>query len=95
MRYGSSPAVVGDKAYFKSYGSKTVYEFNNNQWHKLPRCPNSYFTIVSVEDMLTTVGGQYYTQHYTATLTTNGSNTSLPCQPDGGYLELCTLTTHL
>ncbi len=53
MRYGSSPAVVGNEAYFKSYGSKTVYEFNNNQWHKLPPCPNIRFTIVSVDDMLT------------------------------------------
>ncbi len=95
-----SSAVIGNKvAYFKSYGSKTVYEFNNNQWHKLPPCPNSYFTIVSVDDMLTTLGGQYYTlvlvTNSTATLTTNGSNTSLPCQPDGGHLELCTVTTHL
>ncbi len=54
--YGSS-AVIGDKAYFNPYGSKTVYEFSNNQWHKLPPCPNKYFTIVSVDDMLTTVGG--------------------------------------
>ncbi|XP_064405397.1 uncharacterized protein LOC135350513 isoform X3 [Halichondria panicea] len=61
--YGSS-AVIGDKAYFNSYGSKTVYEFSNNQWHKLPPCPNNRFTIVSVDDMLTTVGGYSDTQYY-------------------------------
>ncbi len=49
--------MIGDKAYFSPYGSKTVYEFSNNQWHKLPPCPNKHFTIVSVDDMLTTVGG--------------------------------------
>ena len=61
MWYGSS-AVIGDKAYFSRDGSKTVYEFSNNQWHELPPCPNSHFTIVSVDDMLTTVGGQSVTQ---------------------------------
>ncbi len=63
MRYGSSD-VIGDKAYFNSYGSKTVYEFSNNQWHKFPPCPNGHFTIVSVDDMLTTVGGYSDTQLY-------------------------------
>ncbi|XP_064405351.1 probable serine/threonine-protein kinase kinY [Halichondria panicea] len=63
MGHGSS-AVIGDKAYFNSYGSKTVYEFSNNQWHKLPRCPNKNFTIVSVDDMLTTVGGYSDTPGY-------------------------------
>ena len=56
MRSGSS-AVIGDKAYFNPYRSYTVYDFSNNQWHKLPPCPNKYFTIVSVDDILTTVGG--------------------------------------
>ncbi len=56
MRYGSS-AVIGDKAYFDPYRSYTVHEFSNNQWHKLPPCPNKYFTIVSVDNMLTIVGG--------------------------------------
>ena len=64
IEYGSSSPVIGDKAYFSSYGSKTVYEFSNNLWHKLPPCPNSHFTIVSVDDMLTTVGGQSDTQRY-------------------------------
>ena len=62
IRYGSSD-VIGDKAYFSPYGSKTVNVFSNNQWHELPPCPNNYFTIVSVGDMLTTVGGSG-TQRY-------------------------------
>ena len=64
IRYGSSSAVIGDKTYFSPYGSRTVYEFSNNQWHELPLCPNKYFTIVSVNDMLTTVGGRSDTQLY-------------------------------
>ena len=35
LRYGSSD-VIGDKAYFNPYGSKTVYEFSNNQVTTLP-----------------------------------------------------------
>ncbi len=58
MWYGSS-AVIGDKIYFMPYDNKTVHEFCNNQWNKLPSCPNSYCTIVNVDDMLTTVGGEY------------------------------------
>ncbi len=55
MVWGSS-AVIEDKTYFKSYHGKTVFEFNN-QWNELPSCPDSFCTIVSVDDMLTTVGG--------------------------------------
>ncbi|XP_064405425.1 probable serine/threonine-protein kinase kinY [Halichondria panicea] len=62
--YRSSSAVIGDKAYFSPHGSKTVHEFSNNQWYELPPCPNLYFTIVSVNDMLTTVGGYSDTQQY-------------------------------
>ncbi len=86
MRYGSS-AVIGDKAYFKSGASKTVLELSKNHWHELPPCPNTYFAIVCIDEMLTTVGGRSDTQRYsnklyTATIATNGLNTSLPCQLD-------------
>ncbi len=64
MRYGSSSAVIRDKTYLHSYGNKIVYEFSNNRWHELLPCPNSLFTIVSVDDMLTTVGGRSDTQLY-------------------------------
>ncbi len=56
--YNGSSAVIGDKTYFKPRNSNTVYEFSNNQWNKLPSCPNKFCTIVSVDDMLTTVGGR-------------------------------------
>ncbi|XP_064405424.1 mitogen-activated protein kinase kinase kinase dlk-1-like [Halichondria panicea] len=62
--YRSSSAVIGNKTYFSPYGHRTVYEFSNNQWHKLPLCPNNCFTIVSVNDMLTTVGGRSDTQPF-------------------------------
>ncbi|XP_064405428.1 probable serine/threonine-protein kinase kinX [Halichondria panicea] len=62
--YGSSSAVIGDKTYFSPYRNNKVYEFSNNQWYELPPCPNNRFTIVSVDDMLTTVGGRSDTQYY-------------------------------
>ncbi len=65
MRYGSSSsAVIGDKAYFSPYTSITIFEFSNNQWHELPPCPNDRFTIVSVDGVLTTVGGRSGRQCY-------------------------------
>ncbi len=99
MDYGSSSAVIGDKAYFSPYGSKTVYEFSNNQWYKLPPCPigTSLLSVLMTCSQLWG-GGQTHKSivtNSTATSTTNGSNTSLPCQLDEGDLELCTLITHL
>lgn len=54
--HGSS-AVIENKAYFKS-NENTVYEFSNNQWRKLPSCPNLHCTIVSIDAILTAVGGE-------------------------------------
>ncbi len=59
--YMGSSAVIGDKTYFKSYESNTVYEFSNNRWklkkwNKLLSCSNHYNPIVCV-DMLTTMRG--------------------------------------
>ena len=59
-----SSAVIGDKAYLNNR-STTVYEFSNNHWHELPTYHNECFTIVNVDDMLTTVGGRSDTQYYT------------------------------
>ena len=72
--YGSSSAVIGDKAYFSPFGSRTVYVFSNNQWHELPPYPNIHFTIVSVDDMLTTVGGYSNTQRYSNKLYSYSNN---------------------
>ncbi len=74
MGYGSSSAVIRDEAYFNTYGRKTIYAFSNNQWYKLPPCPNKEFTIVSVDDMLTTVGGWSDTQKYSNKLYTYFNN---------------------
>ena len=50
-------AVVGDKAYFSKADS--VWEFNssNSQWNKLPDLPLMGFSLVNIENELTTVGG--------------------------------------
>ncbi|XP_064387421.1 probable serine/threonine-protein kinase kinX [Halichondria panicea] len=62
MSYGSSASW--EVAYFKCKGSETVYMFSNNQWHELPSCPNKMYTIVIVDNILTTVGGGSATQMF-------------------------------
>ena len=54
-----SSAEIGSKIYFKSRDTSIVYELNMNtsSWHELPSHPLADFTIVTVDNMLTTVGG--------------------------------------
>jgi len=58
MSAGSS-AVIGDRVYNKTSDSQTIHQFNssNQQWSTLPKHPIIRFTIVNVENTLTTVGG--------------------------------------
>ena len=48
-------------AYFRPYNSYEVYsyEWNTEQWNKLPSCPYSYCALVIIDGTLTTVGGGY------------------------------------
>ena len=52
-------AVVGDKAYFSKANS--VWEFNsgNSQWNQLPDLSLMGFSLVNIENELTTVGGGF------------------------------------
>ena len=49
-------------AYFTPYGSNSVYtyEWNTEQWNKLPSCPCRNCALVFIDDTLTTVGGTDY-----------------------------------
>ena len=49
-------------AYFTSYSSNSVYryEWNTEQWNKLPLCPYYNCALVIIDGTLTTVGGYRY-----------------------------------
>ena len=50
-------AVVGRNAYIKFTHLISEYNSTDRQWYELPKHPIQGFTLVSVEDELTTVGG--------------------------------------
>ncbi len=56
---GSSALTENTAQYFKRYNSNDVYEFRNNRWNKLTPCPLDDCNIVSVNNILTTVGGSF------------------------------------
>ena len=58
MRRGS--AVSHDKmAYFNPWASTAVYQFEEDQWTALPKCPHCYSALTVVNKQLTTVGGRH------------------------------------
>ena len=56
--YAGSSAVIGNVAYFTA-GVKTIHKFSfvESKWSELPDCTFTDYTIVAVDDVLTTVGG--------------------------------------
>ena len=57
--FAGSSADIGSKLYFKPRSKETVYEFNSTSglWHELAPHPLCDYTVVSINYMLTTVGG--------------------------------------
>ena len=55
--------VDGNTAYFRPYGSSTVYSYQNipgnEEWSRLPDNPNQNFSLSVINGLLTSVGGQY------------------------------------
>ena len=49
----------GSMAYFSSDGSHEVFAYNseNNDWSKLPECPQCHFGLAVVKNLITAVGG--------------------------------------
>ena len=60
MDYRGSAATHGKMAYFNSYGSREVYQFDaeEDRWTTLPDCPYEYSAMVVTTAGLTTVGGR-------------------------------------
>ena len=56
---GGSSAVVADKVYFRLVRSKTVLQYNltARKWKEMPSHPHNAFTLVCIDQTLTTVGG--------------------------------------
>ena len=53
-------AVSHDKmAYFNPWASTAVYQFEEDQWTALPKCPYCYSALTVVNKQLTTVGGRH------------------------------------
>ena len=58
MERGS--AVSHDKmAYFNPDGSTAVYQFEEDQWTALPKCPHYNSALTVINEQLTTVGGRH------------------------------------
>ena len=68
--YRGSATTDHQFAYFTSFNSNSVYsyEWNTEQWNKLPLCPCLNFALVIIDGTLTTVGG--YGSGYTNKLFT-------------------------
>ena len=59
LMYRGATVSNGKMVYFNDIGSITVHAYNsdNQEWYKLPSCPQQYFSLVITTGMLTAVGG--------------------------------------
>ena len=57
--FGVSASSIGSKAYFRPNGSSEIYEFcvDSNEWNQLLSCTTKSSTLVTIDNMLTIVGG--------------------------------------
>ena len=91
--YGEVSAVDGSVAYYQpgDLYSKTVlaYNFTNNKWSELPKCPNSSFSLAVVNTLLTAIGGMTSNREVTnslLSLTDNKWTKQLPPMPTKHWL---------
>ena len=58
--YAGSTASIGSCVYFRPYNSQEIYKFDNDasRWSTLPEYLETAFTLASVKDNLTCIGGQ-------------------------------------
>ena len=70
--YRGSATTDHQFAYLTPYDSNLVYsyEWNTEQWNKLPSCPYDNSALVIIDGTLTTVGGTDYRSGYTNKLFT-------------------------
>ena len=91
--YGDVSAVDESVVYFRQGDvySKGVFAYNstNNKWSELPKCPNSSFSLATVNSLLTAIGGR--TSNYEVTnsllsLTDNKWTKQFPPMPTERWL---------
>ena len=61
--YGEVTVVDGNVAYFRpgrpSFAESVIaYDSANNEWSRLPKCPNRYFSLAIVNSLVTAIGGE-------------------------------------
>jgi len=87
--WAGSSAVIGDRAYIRSAGSQIIHVFDssNQQWSTLPVHPTNGFTVVNVENTVTTVGGKIRSCNKNVYIYENGEwIESLPQMPTKRWL---------
>lgn len=59
MQAGSTAAISKSKVYCRPANSEDIFEFSllGLEWRQVKKCPLSAYTLVTIEDVLTTVGG--------------------------------------
>ena len=61
MGFGTGSACsIGSVAYFNPQSDLDLYQFDypSKKWSQLPSCPEIYYALVAVNNLLTTVGGK-------------------------------------
>ena len=87
MTFGSSCIADGHVAYFRNYYTDNLHAHNvyTGKWNKLPKCPQSDFTLVVVNGVLRAVGGINSSGNATNKLLSLVGNgkwvEQLPCMP--------------
>ena len=87
MTFGSSCTADGHVAYFRNYYTDNLHAHNvyTGKWNKLPKCPQSDFTLVVVNGVLRAVGGIDSSGNATNKLLSLVGNgkwvEQLPCMP--------------
>ena len=72
VMFGEAAAVNGSVAYFQPGGlwecTVLAYDSATSNWSELPRCPNHYFSLAVVNNLVTVIGGRTPQDEYTSSL---------------------------
>ena len=87
MEWPGAAVAHGSLAYFSSFDSNEVFAYNseNNDWSKLPECPEHDFRLAVVNNLVTAVGGMSG-GHCTSSLSDGEWVTLFPPMPTKRYL---------
>ena len=75
--YRGAAVADGEMAYFSGFGSSRVHAYNsvNEEWTRLPDCPQTDFSLVVVKELLTSVGGKLRGERTSLLLSLTGDST--------------------